>query len=427
MKKLKKFIKYMIEARFLKKFFEAMVKFIKKFHSHFMNAVDWTLAIPTRYLLSATSKVQKNKIMFMTFNHEYACNPKYICEEILRQNLPVELVWAVLTPHIKKQKIDKTFPGCVKLVVRGTYAFFKELATSKVWIDNAFVATWNPLPKKKEQFYIQTWHGSLGLKRIDNASVGNRRWSLASRLNSKMVDVCMSNSTFETGVFRETHWPKNKILELGHARNDILFADEATKVQIKEKVFRYFNIAEGTKLALYAPTFRENDVVGVFDLDRTRFLNALQKRFGGEWLLLNRFHMKTHKGRKGLTAAMEEDPRIVSAAKYPDIQELMVAADVGISDYSSWICDFFLTGRPAFLYAPDLENYDQERGFYYPLSETPSPIAQTNDELEEKVLGFAPEVYAEKTAQFLKARGSKEQGTASRDIVEIIKQQCGLA
>ena len=379
-----------------------------------------------KHYIAQTSKVQKNKIMFMTFNHEYACNPKYICEEIIRQNLPVEMVWAVLTPQLKKQKIYKVFPKQVKLVVRGTYEFFKELATSKIWIDNALVATWNPLPKKKEQFYIQTWHGSLGLKRIGKENVGNRRWSFAASLNSKVVDLCMSNSTFETGVFRETHWPKNRILELGHARNDILFADETTRAAIKAKVFEYFEIPEGTKVALYAPTFRNDDTAGVFDLDRTRFLDALQQRFGGEWMLLNRFHMKTKNGRKGLTAAMEEDPRIVSAAAYPDIQELMVASDVGITDYSSWICDFYLTGRPAFLYTPDLADYDQERGFYYPLNETPSPIAETNDELEEKILSFDPKAYAEKNAQFMKARGSKEQGTAAKEIVEIIKKQCGL-
>ena len=124
---------------------------------------------------------------------------------------------------------------------------------------------------------------------------------------------------------------------------------------------------------------------------------------------------------------IEEDERILSATVYPDIQELIVAADVGITDYSSWICDFMLTGRPGFLYTPDLADYDQERGFYYPLSETPFPIAETNDELEEKILSFDEAAYAVKNEQFLEARGCKENGTAAKQIVEIIKKQCGLA
>ena len=420
---LGKISKNMIEGRLLKVTFKAIRNFFKKLFNRIRATIDWGLAIPSRLLLCYTSKVQQNKIILMTFNHSYSCNPKYICEEICRQNLPVEMVWAVKTPQLK----SKDFPANVKLVVRGTYAFFKEQVTSKVWIDNAFGFTWNPIPKKKDQFYIQTWHGSLGLKRIGKENVKNRRWSFASNLNARWVDLCVSNSTFETGVFRETHWPKNPILELGHARNDIFFTDDAAKAAIKAKVLEYFGIPEDTKIVLYAPTYRDNDVAGTFDLAHSQILDALQERFGGNWMLLNRYHMKTQKGRKGLTAAMDADPRIMSAAAYPDIQELMLATDVGITDYSSWIYDFMLTGRPGFLYVPDLAEYDQERGFYYSLDETPFPYAETNEEMIEKILAFDQATYDRKHAQFLEARGCKEQGTAAKEIVEIIKKQCGLA
>ena len=179
-------------------------------------------------------------------------------------------------------------------------------------------------------------------------------------------------------------------------------------------------------MVLYAPTYRDNDVAGTFDLEHSRILDALQERFGGDWVLLNRYHFKTKKGRTGLTKAMEEDERILTASAYPDIQELMVAADVGITDYSSWIYDFMLTGRPGFLYVPDLDEYDQKRGFYYPLSETPFPYSETNDGMVEKILAFDQKTYEEKHAQFMEARGCKEQGTAAKEIVEIIKKQCGL-
>ena len=412
----------MVEGLFLKKMFRAIGRFFTKLRK----LIDWGIALPARMLLRWTHKVQNNKIVFMTFGHNYACNPKYICEEILRQNLPVEMVWCVKSPQLKSMAARRTFPANMKLVVRGTYDFFKEITTAKIWIDNAFNFTWNPIRKKKKQFYIQTWHGSLGLKRIDKGSVKNRRWDFAARLNARYADVCISNSTFETGVFRETHWPKTKILELGHARNDILFADEETLAQIKQKVFDFYGIPEGTKVALYAPTFRNSDDADAYDLEHTRFLDALQQRFGGQWVLLNRYHMKTKKAKKQFGKVQTTDERLISATDYPDIQELMVASDVGITDYSSWICDFMLTGRPGFLYTPDLKEYDQERGFYYPLDETPFPIAETNDELEAKVLAFDQEAYDAKNEKFLEARGSKEQGTAAKEIVEIIKQKCGL-
>lgn len=412
----------MIEGRLLKLSFKAIANFIRKLPSRIRALFDWAMAIPTRLLLCYTNKVQSNKIMFLTFNHTYSCNPKYICEEIKRQNLPVELVWAVTNKELKA----KAFPRDIRLVVRGTYQFFKDMVTSKVWIDNAFGFTWNPIPKKKDQFYIQTWHGSLGLKRIGKEDVKNRRWSMASNLNARWVDLCVSNSAFETDVFRQTHWPKNPIQELGHARNDILFADEETKAQIRAQVCEYFDIPEDKKIILYAPTYRNSDSAATYDMDHSQILDAMENRFGGEWIILNRYHFKTKAVRKK-RKLLEEDERILSATTYPDIQELIVAADVGITDYSSWICDFMLTGRPGFIYAPDLEDYDQERGFYYPLEETPFPIAETNDELEEKILAFDEAAYAIKNEKFLEARGCKENGTAAKQIVEIIKKQCGLA
>ena len=392
-----------------------MKKALRKLRKLFV----WGFALPYRILLTYTSKVQNNKIIFLTFNHSYTCNPKYICEEILRQNLPVEIVW-VVKPH---QLTGDGFPACAKRVVHGKSSYFKELVTAKVWVDNAFGFTWNPIPaKKKNQFYIQTWHGSMGLKRIGKEMVKNKRWHFAAGLNAKWADLCVSNSAFETDVFRQTHWPHNRIEELGHARNDIFFASDEETATIIARIRQHFGIADGKKIALYAPTFRNNDNASCYDLDHSRFLDALEERFGGEWVLLNRYHMKTLKVRDQATA----DKRIISATDYPDIQELMVAADVGITDYSSWICDFVLTGRPGFIYAPDLDQYDQERGFYYPLEETPFPIAQSNDELVQKILGFDAALYTEKKGSFLAARGCKENGTAAKQIVEIIKQQCGL-
>lgn len=394
-------------------------KFIGKIFRKLRKLFVWGFALPYRILLTHTSKVQKNKIIFLTFNHSYTCNPKYICEEILRQKLPVEIVW-VVKPH---QLTGDGFPACAKRVVHGKGPYFKELVTAKVWVDNAFGFTWNPIPRKKRnQFYIQTWHGSMGLKRIGKENVKNKRWHFAAGLNAKWVDLCVSNSTFETDVFRQTHWPENRIEELGHARNDIFFADDETKAKIISRVRKYFGIADGKKIALYGPTFRNSDATTCYDLDHSRFLDALEEKFGGEWVLLNRYHMKTLNVR----AEQQTDPRILNATAYPDIQELMLAADVGITDYSSWICDFVLTGRPGFIYAPDLTDYDQERGFYYPLEETPFPIAQSNDQLIEKILDFDAALYSEKKESFLAERGCAENGTAAKQIVEIIKQQCGL-
>lgn len=411
---IEKIIKNLIEGRLLEVVFKKITITAKKIRK----TIDYALCVPVRYVYTKTKKVDNKKIVFMTYNNDYICNPKYICDEIIRQKLPVDLVWATTT---KKLNSDQ-YPSEVRCVVRGSYKFFEEVATAKIWIDNAMCFPWNPLPKKKEQFYLQTWHGSMGLKRIGKEDVKNRRWNFSAKLAGKWTDVCISNSTFETEVFRQTHWPETRIQELGHARNDILFLAEDEKERIKRKVYDFFEIPYEKKLVLYAPTFRNNQDKDLYCMDYIKILDALEKKFGGEWVFLNRFHFKSKKVSK----IANIDERIFSATEYPDMQELMVAVDIGITDYSSWICDFVLTRKPGFIFAPDLSAYNQERGFYYPLSATPFPVAENNDEMESKISSFDEKRYLEKCEVFLNERGCKEDGNAAKKIVELIKVQCGI-
>lgn len=400
-----KIIKNLMEGRLI----EVTIKKIRK-------SIDFALAILTRTIYTKFQKIDNKKVMFMTYNNNYICNPKYICDEIIRQKLPLDLVWATTT----KQLTSDQYPPELRLVVRGKYEFFREAASAKVWVDNAVCFPWNPIYKKKNQFYLQTWHGSMGLKRIGKEDVKNRRWSWSARLMSKWTNVCISNSTFETEVFRETHWSKTPIEEWGHARNDILFSSDERKKEIKKKVYDFFSIPYEKKIMLYAPTFRNDQRSNPYSMDYEAILSAVEEKFGGEWVLLNRFHFKSKK----ISQIMDE--RIYSATEYTDMQELIIAADVGITDYSSWICDFVLTRKPGFIFAPDLNTYNKERGFYYPLDSTPFPIAENNEELQNKIREFDSSTYSKKCEIFLNERGCKENGDAAKKIVELIKVQCGI-
>ena len=106
--------------------------------------------------------------------------------------------------------------------------------------------------------------------------------------------------------------------------------------------------------------------------------------------------------------------QIVKADAYPDIQELLAAAQVVITDYSSCIFDFLLTVRPGFLFVPDLEHYDQ-------LEETPFPIAHTNEELIHNIENFNQEKYSMQVEDFLKKKGSVEDGEASVRVCNLIE------
>ncbi|TVT72644.1 MAG: CDP-glycerol--glycerophosphate glycerophosphotransferase [Pseudomonas sp.] len=396
------------------RYVSSVVRNIKRgvFWERLMERLSLGMAIFFRKIIACTVSVDSRKVMFMTFQNEYTCNPKYIAEQILKENLNCDMVWA-----IGRNTNKALFPKEIRLVRRNSWRFFRELASSRVWVDNALNFIWLRVPKKKEQVYLQTWHGSMGLKRIGRDDIKNKQWLARAEWCDRDTDYCISNSEFENRVYRESYWPTVNILPYGHARNDVFFRCEPGHVrELKEKICRTYGLCSDYRIALYAPTFRDDKALDHYDLDYSRVLAALKKRWGGEWYLFARFHFQS----KSAQFAEQED-NVVNLSHYPDMQELMLVADVGITDYSSWICDYLLTRMPGFIYASDLSHYGDERGLYYPLDSTPFPVATRTDELASHIEGFDDAIYQSKIELFLADKGCVEDGYASARVVGKIR------
>jgi CDP-glycerol glycerophosphotransferase len=227
----------------------------------------------------------------------------------------------------------------------------------------------------------------------------------------------MTDSVFEEHVFRDSFWPNVKHLRIGHARNDLFF-DPDKMESLRQSIHAFYKIPSHKKIVLYAPTFRNRltDGPAAVHADFALLQEALTNRFGGEWVVLNRLHF--HDAKKRKDSDSENSPDVIDASSYPDMQELLAAADAGITDYSSWIFDYLFTGRPAFLYAQDIQEYVNNRGFYYPLSETPFSISDCDQALAENIRNFSEESYHENVRQFLEEKGCYEKGTAARKAVD---------
>ena len=358
--------------------------------------------------------VNRHQVMFFTFQGDYTCNPKYISQEMFRRRLPWEQVWVTME---KPEAVRSHFPEEAALVQFGTKEYYQRLSTSGFLIDNAFNFVKGNISKKPGQIYLETMHGSLGLKRIGPDVVRNEKRNQRGFLCGELTDYAFSNSTFETMVYDTSFWPQRKVKETGHARNDIFFSSAEEQQAFKEKVCRTFHIPASVHLALFAPTFRNSDEDSDYEfIDFSALKEALTHRFGGEWVILNREHHSTK-----IRAEIAQDG-VLDANDYPDIQELMMAIDVGITDYSSWIFDYVLRHKAGFLYTPDLEKYDQARGFYYPIDEAPFPVCRTNRELTEAVRNFSDESFERKVAGFLERRGCVDDGHASERIVDLMVQ-----
>ncbi len=363
-----------------------------------------------RILFCCRGKIQDNKLYVMTFDNKYNCNQKYIVEEILRQKLPVDIVW------VADEENSEDFPKGVRIVRRASSDMYREQATAKVWLDNALSCVWYSIPKRKGQVYINTWHGSMGIKKLD----GDKNWLRLSKKVNKVTDYMVANSTFEEGVYRETFWKDVPVLKCGHPRNDILF-DTKVQKNIRKEVCEHFGIAQDRKILLYAPTFRDNGDKSCYDVDCKALKTSLEEKFGSDWVILVRMHFKNRTENNFETCDWLKD-----AGGYPDMQKLMVSADFGITDYSSWAYDYVLTRRPMILYVPDAEVYAQGRGMYYPLEETPFSLAHNNDELKQAVTNFDDAVYQSEIDRFLEARGCYDKGDAAKQVVEKLKEIFGI-
>ncbi len=365
------------------------------------------------YILMRIHPVERKKIVFSSTKGKfYGDNPKYITDALLKY-YPGEfdIVW-LLNSDCKAE-----LPEGVRRVPYGGLAMIRELATAGVWVDSQ-LKSFGTL-KRRKQYFIQTWHGNYGLKKLyydlpgdtNRIDIKNIEW------NSKIENLLLSNSRKTTQIYRSSMHYTHKIMECGSPRNDIFFEEEA-KQEIMQRVREYFKTGD-KKLALYAPTFRDDLEIEALNIDYTKLKAALEARFGGEWAVLVRLH--PHNKDKADKAIRYSDT-VLNVSDYNLMQELLVACDVLVTDYSSCMFDFITVPKPCFIYASDLDKYNNERGFYYDLYDLPFPVATDNDQLFENIKDFDETGYYQNVRELFRMVGLKDRGTACVKAAEHIKK-----
>ena len=353
-------------------------------------------------------RIQPGKVVFCNFfGRPYGDNPKYIADELLRRNLGWDLVWLVKDPSLP-------LPEGVRAVRYGTSKALREMATAKFVVDN--VRSSIRPPKKRGQVYLQTWHGGLGFKAVEGAVPDlDHDYVKAAKRDGKNCDGIVSSCGLQTEEFQNYFWlnEKTEILEIGLPRNDKLF-DPAAVSRMASEVRRALQISEKKKIVLYMPTFRDDRSVDGYRLDHQGVLNAFEKRFGEEFVMVIRLHPNVQDQDEILPC----DERIINATRYPDAQELYMAADYLITDYSSSAFDFSLLGRPVILCALDYEKYRDERGLTDIFRQCPYPKAFTNGELTACIEAFSPADYQMRFDAFKRFWRPFDKGKASKQVVD---------
>ena len=284
--------------------------------------------------------------------------------------------------------------------------------TSRIYVDNA--EFWSALKFRPGQMVLETWHGGGAYKKVGGhrIDVNEREQRHAVEKMNKITLFLSSSKTFTQFVIRGAYEYRGEVLECGLPRNDdLLNPDPAAAARVREAL----NIPGHARVLVYAPTFRNSHTLDLYDVDFDRLKAALAERFGGEWVILLRMHY--YLADKAMAA---NAPFLRNATDYPDMQDLLQCADALLTDYSSCMWDFSLTGKPCFLYARDIAEYRGERDFYTPIESWPFPLASDNDDLARVIEQFDEDAYRTAVARHHADLGSTESGTAAKQCVDRI-------
>lgn len=349
--------------------------------------------------------IKEQRILLCSFGgDQYSDNPRCMSEYLAAHyGQALELVWVFRHPERFRD-----VPG-IKPIRYYSPRWFYYALTASVFITNS--GSPRLMPKRNGQFSLNTWHGGGAYKRVGPDANKLNKVSEAERSSQykyvQKTDLYLSSSErFTHYALRQDIGYQGEVLNSGMPRNDIFFSAERI-ARASEKVRQ----ALGLKgyVVLYAPTYRGMIIRGYktnHHFPYEQALASLRERFGESVTILKRAH-------NGCVMADSSPEEVIDVSDWPNMQELLCAADMLITDYSSSIWDFALLGRPCLLYQNDLEAYEWERGICTSVEQWPGISCRSNGELLEAIRTLDERACAEIAREHLRACQSYETGTAT--------------
>ncbi len=303
-----------------------------------------------------------------------ADNPRAIADELRRSGDDRQHFWAVADWSVPA-------PEGATAVLHGTEEYFTALARSRYVISNDDMHYF--YRKRDGQVYLQTWHGTP-LKRI-GFDIERPQFASGTAYFTQLAndvaqwDALISPNPFSTPIMRRAFKFDGDIWESGYPRNDVLSRDDSGA--IAASVRHRLGLPEGKRVVLYAPTWRDNQYYasGRYRFDLRLDLDRAWQVLGPDYVILIRGHHQMADD----AAAGQRRGFALDVSRYPDVSELFLASDALVTDYSSAMFDFAVTGRPMIFFTYDLAEYrDELRGFYFDFeAEAPGPLLDTSDEV----------------------------------------------
>ena len=344
----------------------------------------------------AQSGGDENAVFFESFyGQSVGCNPRAIDRELAARAPNVTRYWSVVDMSI-------AVPEGAIAVVEGSPEWWRARGAARLLIVNDWMR--RRFARKAGQKVLQTWHGTP-LKRLALHRRGfDPRRMAAVVKESRRWDVLLAQNTYSERILKKAYAFFGKpIWTDGYPRNDVLTKDDGSATR------RALGVGPDERVLLYAPTWRD---------DRSEIVDFVDPQLLAEQtdaVVLVRGHSRTLRPGRDQSGA-----RVIDVTGYPDTARLLLVADALITDYSSVMFDYSVTGKPMYFMVPDLDHYRGElRGFYFDLAErAPGPLVTTQDELSDALMDESlPGFFAERYAAWRRQFNSLDDGHAAERVV----------
>lgn len=357
--------------------------------------------------------IKQDKIVFDNFwGKGYGDNPRYIADEIIRQNLHWDIVWIV-------QDLSEQFPSQIRKVQWGSNQAMREWASAKMWVDN--VRNGSRPKKKKGQIYLQTWHGSHGVKKIERQveQYLEKEYVTIAKNDAAVTDAILVDCDSMEKIYTEDFWFNKNVeyLKFGLPRNDVLLQNKNKNAKIFS-LRQSLGIDNDAFVVLYAPTFRDDfsteGYIDDFEEIKKAFLSCHNKV-----VILIKLHPNDWRNNDLFTTGND----ILNVTKHKDTQEVVIISDFLITDYSSIAFDFAILGKPVLLFQRDIGAYRKKRGLtdYYEM--WPFKKYNTQQSLIDGISEFDNIEYLNQLKIYYSRDKQYDCGDASLKTVEWLKQK----
>ncbi|MGL5810449.1 MAG: CDP-glycerol glycerophosphotransferase family protein [Nocardioides sp.] len=368
----------------------------------------------------STAPVRADLVYFESYVGRSATdNPLAICRALARARPELTLRWGV-SDH------GQWVPDCAVPVLRNSAEWYGVLAEAGCLVVNTDPEPW--FGKRPGQFLLQCFHGypakTMGSAQWRHDELAPPAVRALRRRGVETWDLILSPTPLATQLYREQYGYTGPAIQSGYPRNDALSAPDAGAV--RDRVRRDLGIRPDQSAVLYAPTWREHLATRPRAAELTTFLDidAVGAAWGDSHVILLRGH-RFHRAARSVPELLGgRTAPVIDVTGHPEINELILASDAAVLDYSSLRFDYALTGRPMVFLVPDLEEYARDsRGFLLPFTDSaPGPLVSDSagvaDQLGDVVALQAK--YADRLTDFNARYNPHEDGAATARAVEVL-------